>query len=403
MKKNKLWIIAFLFLIVSIVIPFSQAISLGVSPASFTFENTLRGGFATYEGLLSTGDAGSLRVSYDVVGENSDWIQVDLGDALLSKDKPLSFDVTVRPPEDAANGEYSAKIRFFLATGFTGQEVESRIFTGLSVDVYFSVTGEEHVDCVIGGVSVSDAEEDRPLELYLTVKNNGNVRVKPKIDIAILDQSKETLMYTESFYADEVLPTTKKQILKEVDYDLIKSQYWMQVSSEDCSGSDFLTFNIVGFGEVYDLGEIVRMETPDVPVKGELVPVQAFFKNTGARVVNAKLRAIVSLDGNVVAVLESDELQVKPDEVVDLEAYFRPELQGNYVIKSQVLYNNKLTYEKSNNLVVSEHLEEESEGQGIQEITGGVVGAGSSSWLAVVVLFSIIILLFVLIMRKKKR
>ncbi|MFH1506231.1 MAG: hypothetical protein ABIE94_04585 [archaeon] len=397
MKLGEIWMIAFL---IFLAIPMADALSLGVSPSDFMFVDMSKAGYATADGLISTAETQEVTINYEVIGEKAEWVSVDLGDGLVSKTKPLAFNVTVETPSDAANGDYDVKVRFFIETEFEGQDKESRIFTGLSSDIHFNIIGEENIDCLIGGVKVADVEDNYPLGLELTVKNNGNVRVTPRVSITVWDLNHEVIMFEDSFVGEEVLPTTEKRIFSEFDSDLLKGQYWIEIESDECHGSDIKTFSVLGAGEISDSGELLRLDVSDV--SGGLVPVQGYFKNTGRRVVNARLRATVSLGGVIVDIIESDELEVKPNNVVTLDAFFNPEQQGDYVVKGQVIYNNKLSYEKAVNLKVTKEKLEAKEN--MQVITGDVVGAGGNgSWISVIVLFSIVGVLFVMVMIKRRK
>jgi hypothetical protein len=48
----------------------------------------------------------------------------------------------------------------------------------------------------------------------------------------------------------------------------------------------------------------------------------------------------------VVRVLESDVLEVSPEETIEFRMFFIPEQEGNYLVSGRVTYNNKITFEE---------------------------------------------------------
>ena len=56
------------------LIGFVSAANLGISPASLTFDNVMRGGYAESGFVVSSDSKDLINVSFETYGEISDWI-----------------------------------------------------------------------------------------------------------------------------------------------------------------------------------------------------------------------------------------------------------------------------------------------------------------------------------------
>jgi hypothetical protein len=144
-------------------------------------------------------------------------------------------------------------------------------------------------------------------------------------------------------------------------------------------------------GGISDIGDFVRMQHNPWALTGEIVPINASFRNRGSRIVSARFKGIVSKDGKIIQVLNSDTQDVAPGELAQLQMFFTPKVFGQYRIAGRVHYNNKITYEKGS----------------ILNVNPGPDAAGFWSrykyYVVIFVMLLIIILLLVLIILRKRR
>ncbi|HYD03881.1 MAG TPA: hypothetical protein VEC16_06315, partial [Alphaproteobacteria bacterium] len=130
----------------------------------------------------------------------------------------------------------------------------------------------------------------------------------------------------------------------------------------------------------------LRLDNNAWAAVGDVVPVTAVFKNTGERTVSAKFKGVVTLDNKIVETLDSEFYDIPPGEIGNIEMYFTPEKYGQYIISGRILYNNKLSYEKSSVLNVNTGTEK----------TG-------NAWVFVLVLIIIVIVILLLLIRIRKK
>lgn len=327
----------------------AQAVSVGVSPPRLDFDDVLRGGYAENSFLLST-DSNEIAYGHLTVrGNIANWIEFENNQTTfnVTKDEPRSIRVIVRPPPDTPVGRHSGTIEAVIdSTGDLSGRAGSIIKAGVVFGADVVVTGDEIISCKAGAFEFSDVEIGRPLELWTTVTNDGNTRITPLITSDIFDQTRENIVLSPQSIGPEILPTTTERFYERFTNTLPVGQYWASVEVPDCNGEGLVTFSVVERGAIADRGELVTLFAPEEVQAYQTVPVTASFVNHGSRVVSAKFKGQALLDGNIIAVLESDELQVEPGSSRELESFFLPEKDGRYEIIGRVIYNEKLTFEK---------------------------------------------------------
>lgn len=378
----KLKIVVWMIVLLSMT---SFAYGLGVSPASITFEDMTRNGYAEQEILISEVFTGDFTLEYD---SNSEWVIVEFEKPTVGLNSPTKAIVKANLPEDAGNGEYDFKVRIYATPESTQQgEKASSIISAVSINIKITVTGTEIASCAVGGVSASNTEQGYPTEISTSIKNDGNVRLRPEVKVEIYDQLQENLLLEEEYTTDEILPTTTSKTINPIENNLAIGQYWAKIQVPLCNYVSTRTFDVVQKGEIVDRGELVRINFQ--ASEGSITPIRALFKNTGPRIVSAKFKGEILKDGKIVELIETDLVDVNPGETEIFEAYYENLLRGEYVVKGRVLYNNKLSYEKTAAI----------------DITGAVVSADTSSSISLwpISIITIIIILLVMIIRKRKR
>ncbi len=360
---------------------------IGISPVSLTYEDMLRDGYAENSLIVTSSLDNPIPVYGSRHGDIAEWVHFSTAEAsgegfewdeggsaepaaggatgdaertflgTVGAGKPLIIPVVVTPPADAATGKYEGYL--VIETGHLGtvsDTMGSAIKLSLLNWVNVGITGEERRSCQIGGITLADTEPGMPLEVSLVVRNSGNVRLSPAVEVDIWDQSEEELLLSENLESQTVLPTTRKEQRFYMDHGLPVGQYWALVGVPECGFTTLLTFDVLPPGGIVDRGVLESVSSEVWALVGEIVPVRAVFTNTGQRSVTATFKGAATADageGKVAALLESDAVVAEPGQSVELLAYFTPEEPGQYELSGRVHYNGKITYEKGTLLNVN--------------------------------------------------
>ena len=342
--------VIFYLILLVILVNSSYAISLGISPSRVAFKEMLRDGYAEREVSLTTNSEDDLSGHFTVSGEIAGWVRFEPNSTTFSasSSSPYRLKIIVQTPNDTKSDSYRGEIKFVTdrkgnLTGRAGGLVKAAVKLNLDVEV----TDTERVLCSAGAFSFKDIEEGYPLELSYTIINGGNVRIRPVIRFGIWDQSQEKLVLSDEFTGEEILPTTEKKFTKKIpNKNLDAGQYWVNVAVDECSFGGLLTFSVVEKGAIIDKGALEKITNKLWVYVEEPVEIAAVFKNTGPRIVSAKLIGNVKLEDEIVEVIETEEVDVNSEETIELKHYFTPKTSGRYVVSGRVAYNKKLTYEK---------------------------------------------------------
>lgn len=399
-KKQKMpvaWIMALICIMLLASPFFVGATVVGANKGVINFKNVLKNGYAQELVTLTTDTDFNLSVTYKVEGELAEWVRLEPSTQpfFISKDHPHVVAVVVEPPDDARNQHYDGSVRFVTGAlagpeGQFGTAVRAAINTRIGVDI----TGQEIVSCNAAGFELNDVEEGYPIEFYAVFTNDGNVRIKPSFVLEFWNQDQTELVRSFNFIIDKsILPTVQERVFYSINQDLDIGQYWIKVRIPTCGEgiAAFLTMSVIERGGVSDKGELVNIENAAWAKAGDIVPIDAVFRNLGSRVVSAKFTGTISSGEEIFKVIDTDPLDVRPGETVKLRTYFNPTQNGQYVITGRVLYNKKLTFDKSSILNVNP--------------SGTPPRAGKiSNWSIIsIILVVIIITLILLILRKKKK
>ena len=383
------------FLLVLFGSSFVDGALLGVNRASLSFNNVLRSGYAEQQVTVTIGQPNDVLVSFEARGEIADWIRFEPAEQsfLVNEDNPGVINVIVEPPLDARVDDYSGMV--FISTGALGNissPMGTNVIVAFEVDVSVSLTDTQILSCSAGGFSLSDFEIGGEGEFRASVKNSGNVRVRPSFGVKVFSQMQDELLIEYEFSSDsEVIPTRSGVVEELISFDLEPGQYWAEISEPVCGSRSTLTFSVLERGGISDVGEFSRLSAKTWASVGEIIPVVASFKNDGSRTVSAQFKGTVSKDGVILDVLESDTINVPAGEEVDLEVFYVPEELGHYRVSGRVHFNNKVSFERSSVFNVNE------------ESSSDVSGGSDMLVLFLSVLIVIFALLVFLILRKKKR
>lgn len=387
----------FLLLLLLIFAPGVHAVVIGVNKVSLEFNDVLRNGYAENTFIVSSGSTQSVAVYYEARGAIADWIRFEPVEkpVFVFNDNPQIIKVIVEPPSDARVDSYNGKILVYTGPlgevkGNMGAAVE--VAYELNVDV--KITDTQIISCGASGFDLLDAEINKEIPFFASFYNGGNVRLKPEFVVEVYDQFQENLLTTFNVRASkDVLPTMSERIENFINHELEPGQYWAFISEPVCGSSkSTLTFNILERGGISERGEIVRIENANRFGLGEVVPINVYFRNTGERVVSAQFKGVITSGGRVVDVINSDVLDVAPNEVSVFEMLYPTKEEGQFLINGRVYFNNKITFEKGS----------------IFNVEAGYSSLEKESDYLLAVVLSIIVIfigvvLFLILRRKKRR
>lgn len=349
MKKN--WKKTTIYLVLIILISLqTQAALLGVNKVQLEFNDVLRGGYSQNTITTSIGSAQDVAVYYEARGDIADWVSFlpEEQPIIINENNTGTITVIVEPPIDTQIGTYEGTL--VIQTGQLGQiqgNVGTNVVVAFEVKLKVTVTDTQILSCAVGGIQLLDTEIEQEIPLISSFSNIGNVRIQPELQLKIYDQDENKLIKEITYESNqEIIPTTTKRIEDKIKNELQPGQYWADIKSPVCEGSQYLTFSILEKGGISDQGEFIRLETETWAAKNQIIPITAHFKNRGARTVTAQFKGIIEKDNKIIDTIQSEKIDVDPDEKIEIQTlYTIPEL-GQYQVKGRITYNNKITTEK---------------------------------------------------------
>ena len=347
MKNKKLLIIS---LVLFSIMPLVSSTNIGVSPATAFFPDVLRGGYAERPITITADSTEKIFVEASLRGEIADWITLEETNFEIKGGRHQLM-VSVTPPSDTPNGNYSGFITIKTPTSASGSAgyATGIVLPTLDVHVVVQVTDKEATSCKATNFQVSSVEVGEDITFYLDVLNTGNIKIFPTITFDIWNQELTSIVKQEEVSNNEIVPTKKETFkIKIPSKGLEIGQYWVDVSALECFASQTLTFDILEVGALKAYGVLERIFANPWAETDEIVPIKISFRNKGEKDLSAKFSGKIMHNNKVVQLLESDvPLDVVIDELSEFEFYFTPRKPGRYIISGRVFYDGKRTYEQS--------------------------------------------------------
>jgi hypothetical protein len=393
-KKNIYIILTLSFVLCLLLVGVVNAVGISVTKGEIIFGNVLKDGYAEDTFFVSTDAPFDVPLSYELGGDIKKWVTIDpdLNDpnitVTVNNTKYQPIRVVITPPADTPIGDYTGFIRIITgAINKPGGQYGTNLQAAFLVRIRISVTGTEYLSCSAGGIIIRDTEVGMPLEYYMSVSNSGNIRVRPNATVDIWNQDQTKLLTTKQllFNDVEVLPTTSKAFTNKFGADLRVGQYWGYATVYPCETTQLVTFNVYEKGGIVDNGDFIRIDNPSWAKIGDVLPIAAVFKNLGTRTVSAKFKGVITSDNRIIETIDTEFYDVAPGEISTIQTYFTPKKLGQYIITGRILYNNKLSFEKSSVITVNEGVESQF------------------SWIYILILIIIIIVILLLLIRIRKK
>jgi hypothetical protein len=345
-KKIALIMIIIIISFISLV----DATNIGVSPASLSYKKVLRGGYSEKSVVISIDSSKKIDLELIPRGDIANWINFSSFNISASRDKPVYLKLSVNPPRDIPNGNYSGFLRV-ISSGL-GESIEGNavgiVRSSIDLSIIVEVIDVELIDCSATNYLVNSVEEGENLIFNLKVDNNGNIRLKPKVIINVWDQDQISILKSQDYIGPEIFPTTSGNFLFRLDSkDLKIGQYWVDISVPECYSSSTLTFDVLEEGSLKADGSILGIVINKTGNAFQTIPMKVLFKNTGMKETSAQFKGKISLNDRVEQILESEKINVPVGEINEYNFYFTPEKIGKYVVSGRVYYSSKKTFEAS--------------------------------------------------------
>jgi len=346
MKLLCFWALMIFLLVISGV---SARSIVGISPGAVHFKDVLRGGYAERHVTISVDSGKEIGLEIEPRGEIEEWLEFNQS-LVVSDDKPARLFISVSPPSDVPNGNYTGFLR--VSTDALGEVPPGHAVAAVRADIDIAITVEitdqEIVGCFARNFRVESVERGDDIVFEASVSNEGNIRLRPTIKIDIWDQEQITLVRNVELRGEEILPTREKALefsLPSDDFEL--DQYWADVEIIECYSGDTLTFDVLEPGALKANGILRKIFTVPWAEIGETIEIIVDFENVGEKDVNAKFRGKITRDGEIVRLLESEEIIAPISELTNFSFFFTPENEGKYIASGRVFYDKKRTFEGS--------------------------------------------------------
>lgn len=369
-----------------------HAVAIGVNRASVEFADVLRGGYAETVITITTDSEEVITAEVMTQGPEAEWLNLSATNFTFSKDLPYELKVAVLPPLDAQVRDYEFNVS--VITGSLARNDGGRLGTStrasFRVPILLRMSGTERLACTVGGVIVHDVEQGNPLDIELSVINRGNVRINPEVTVEVFDQLRARSLGTRSTeFGESILPTVTSSALRTLSFELQPAQYWASVSVPQCDYSTLLTFDVLEPGAIKDEGELIRIDAPAWANTGEIIPVNAIFRNKGARAVRASFKGTIARADTeeIVKVIDTEQYIIDPDVTAEIQTFFNPVIGGQYVVSGKVYYNSKLTGERET----------------LINVNGAPIGERSLTPYVLIGLGIVILMMLILIKRKRTK
>lgn len=332
--------------------------SFGVSPVQLTFVDPplTRGGGSQGTLRVQNGFAQDTSVDITTLGDLATWVRVEPSNFVMAPNSARLITVHVAVPNEAANGDYSSLLRI------RATDVSSTTGTGAGVNVevlpkiVVKVGGEQVVAFTADSMQVYDSTPQTPLSVAIHAINTGNVNAVPSFELTVENEDgKEVLR--ETLVASEIRPGSDEEFALETKSGLPPGSYTARLTLAGMTGPVLPPWTFEVLDEASSgpepTGEFVSFARRSVVDAGTLTTFTAHFKNTGlASIRSTKLTVEILRDGVPVDIVRSETLRTMVGSETVLDAYYKANEPGNYVVRGYVTYDGVKSATKDDSFVV---------------------------------------------------
>ncbi len=332
----------------------SQAI-IGVSPAELYYNDVLRGGYSERTIVVLANSAEPVDIEVEGLGVLKNWFNFTKS-FTIDGGQSHQLLVSVTPPIGTPNGNYTGFVRVnMISRGQTGDGGNAVGIVRGALDVYVivEVTDVEVRKCSIREWNAVSSEKGDEVIFDILYRNDGNVRMKPRMNADIWDQEQIRIVTSKEFVDNDVLPTKDQRLQFKLETNnLDVDQYFAELEFEECFASSVVTFDVLEPGTLRANGILTRISTLPWSYAGDTVLITANFQNVGEKNVDSQFKGKITLDNKIVQILESEKLETVKGDMTNFTFYFTSKEKGKYVISGRVFYDKKRTFETSTSIDV---------------------------------------------------
>jgi len=396
MKQKTIFLVILLLTSMFLSATNVSSLGLGVAPDNITIESALRGMDYRNTVFVWNLDQGPRDMELVATGDIATWTKFyATNDTNYTTPITLLKDVApqtsakviskIDVPIEVSNGIYNGSIQVNLLSNATLTDSgQTEVQLAMPIFVNLNVTGEQNLVLNVTNIRVDTTEINFPLNMILYSKNEGNVRVKPKIDVEITKDGR----YIDSFTheKEEIEPGDSSQIRASWDtVGMVAGDYVANITitaSGETIHQEDIPFELLPPGSLSVEGELesIYLQTSTARV-GIYNRVFAHFINTGEIETTAKFICEVYLDDELIEVLESKEQTIYRYYDDELSVYIKPNETGTYLLRGYVEYSGKISNTKELTFQV-----------GVQSIEPAVLGLvlGTTGIVVIVALYLVL-------------
>jgi len=337
------------------------AVGLGVSPSRIINYNLVRGSSIEKDIVLSRSEAtDELFFTVQAEGDVANWVTTSYGDSFTIPAGTNRFPVRLilEIPNTASNGAYDGAIRFISSSKPESELAADNTSGGNNIDVKVNalvqfdieVSGAQLKSYNIPAIDIPAIEKGWPLQVVMTLENEGNVDAAPtSMVIEVWDKYKTEQIQTinvDSF--DDVSPVgpfTQDDFVILLDQQFEIEQYWALIKvydGQELTVQEDVVFEVVPEGSIQQQGELTKLKlNTREPEPGEIVKLEGVFKNTGSTSLVTQMFVEVEKDGKLVEIIESSKTGVAVNSSTELVAFFKAEEAGTYQVAAHVEFGGK--------------------------------------------------------------
>lgn len=337
---------------------------LGVAPPYITID-AVRGGVYQKSIIIYNQNDYNITVLLNSTGETKSWVSFYEPDNLSKSIEQTSVKGMSRKnivakivvPKNASNKIYEgALVVSSMPSGTNLSGNYTSVSLNLPIMLYINVTGEQILNLSVLSIDVDDVEVGFPLEIRFHLKNTGNVVIIPYVRL-ILTKDNVYITSIDSI-SDPIQPENiHTHILSINTTGFPAGDYIAHVNitlDNETMYRGNVSFSLLPEGTFTRSGEFIDLKLEGKIEEGNMIKIIATFRNTGEIETPAKLIGEVYRNGELIEVLESDEIIVPKYMEEELSIYYKIEENGSYLIKSYVLYGGKKTETKELRFTVGE-------------------------------------------------
>lgn len=222
MVVKKLILLVLLILLTMAV----SAITITTEPEELIFEDVLPEGYAEKTIEIKSDGPDPVQISLSATDLIRDWVSFEPASAFVSNNPPAEFKIVVEP-SSADIGIYEGYI--IINALSTGNEITSAVLSAISLKVRIEVTEEEITQANIRDVVIKNTKKNSPIEVMVTIENQGNKEISPFFKIDILDANKSMVIKSKESIKKRLFPFSTDVIRLDIDNDLSLEEYWAEV------------------------------------------------------------------------------------------------------------------------------------------------------------------------------